>query len=207
MLRATPDRTASPLSRRRRGVAASLTALVASAALALAGCSSGDDDSSEKGGSANHRATAEAPTNAKLGKVEGPLKRARAERVSVAVTGVVEDWLDGAYGGSYPRTDFGSAFADFTKGARALASKQPGIMSNARVGSRVTGADFAQRVVRVDVVGPKGKPAGATARFRATVELAGLDRTDEVAGRLMLTPTKGGWKVFGFDVRRDEGVS
>lgn len=207
MLRATPDRTASPLSRRPPGVATTLTALVASAALALAGCSSGDDDSSEKGGSASRRATAEAPTNARLGKVAGPLKRAKAEKVSVAVTGVVEHWLDGAYGGSYPRTDFGGAFADFTKGAKALARKQPGIMSNAKVGSQVTNAELVQRVVRVDVVGPKGKPAGATARFRATVELGGLDRTDEVAGRLMLTPTKGGWKVFGFDVRRDEGVS
>ena len=33
-----------------------------------------------------------------------------------------------------------------------------------------------------------------------------LDRTDEVTGRLMLTPVKGGWKVFGFDVRREQGV-
>lgn len=205
MLRALPDRPAPPRARRRRIVAGVLAPTVAVAA--LAGCSGGDEDHKPKsGGSSSQSGAPAVRTNAKLGKVEGPLKKAKAEKVSAAVTAVVEHWLDGAYGGSYPRTDFASAFGGFTRGARVLAKKQPGIMSNAKVGSRVEGVTFAQRVVRVDVVGPKGKPAGATARFRATIELAGLDRTDEVAGRLMLTPRKGGWKVFGFDVRRDEGA-
>jgi len=45
------------------------------------------------------------------------------------------------------------------------------------------------------------------AAFSLGIDLAGLDRTDNVAGRLMLTPTKGGWKVFGFDVSREEGAA
>lgn len=174
--------------------------------VSLAACSD-DGEKREAGPSGSAGTTAqEVQTNARLGKVRGPISKKKAERAATEVTAVVERWLDEAYGGDYPRSDFGTAFRGFTKDAAALAEKQPAIMSNTKVGSKVEGVEFARRVVRVDLAGPRGKAAGATARFRATIQLAGLDRADEIAGRLMLTPAKGGWKVFGFDVRREEGV-
>ena len=80
------------------------------------------------------------------------------------------------------------------------------MLSNAEVGGDLEGTRVTERSVTVDVVGAKGKPAGATARISLSVELSGgVERTDQVTGRLLLTPGKDGWQVFGFDVSRGEG--
>ena len=205
-MRTTADRT--PSERGRRRLRPSLHWVAATVlALTLAGCS-GDDEGS--GGA--ERAPAGASdtavrTNTGLGVVRGPLAKAKAEDVRTEVTAVVERWSERAYGGDYPREDFDAAFEEFTAQAGALARKQAGIMSNARLGADLEGVELVQRVVRVDVVGPRGKPAGATARFRLRFTTSGgEERTHLVAGRLLLTPTKDGWRVFGFDVRREEGA-
>lgn len=173
--------------------------------LALSGCSGGDDEPADKGAPAGDSASDAIATDAKVVKVVGKLGAAAEEKVLTDVTEIMDRWIDGAYAGDYPRSDFDAAFADFTKDAKALALKQSAILSNAKDGADLTGVEFSQRLVRIDVLAPKGKVAGATARFRLTLALAGdAERTDLVSGRLLLTPTKAGWKVFGFDVRRGE---
>lgn len=201
MRRTAGRRTSEALGRVARLAAAPVLALVI--AVALAGCS-GDDEGPDEAGSPGETGSA-LETDARLGAIRGPITDKRADKVLSDVTAVVERWSDQGYGGDYPRDDFAAAFGEFTKDARALASKQPAIMSNAQVGGDVEAVDLLKRVVRVDVAAPKGKAAGATARIRLKVSLSGgVERTDVVSGRLLLTPTKDGWKVFGFDVRRGE---
>lgn len=184
------------------GLAAGLVALL----LALTACSGDSDEPGDGSGPDGSAATdAAVETDAALGAVKGRLKKSAEADVLTGVTAVVETWFAGAYGGEYPRVDFDAAFGDFTKGARALALKQPAIMSNAEAGADLEGVEITKKKVRVDVLAPNGKPAGATARFRLHLDLTGgVERSDLVVGRLLLTPVEGGWKVFGFDVRRGE---
>ncbi|WP_182380278.1 hypothetical protein [Nocardioides sp. WS12] len=180
-------------------------ALLLTLVLALAGCSSGDDDPAESGGPAGETASEPIATDAALGVVKGALSDAAAAAVLAEVTQVVDRWFDNAYVGDYPREKFDTAFADFTKDARGLAVQQAAILSNADLGADLEAVEATQRVVRVDVLVPKGKLAGATVRFRLVIAMTGaVERTDRVTGRLMLTPVAGGWQVFGFDVQRDE---
>ncbi|WP_435771220.1 hypothetical protein [Nocardioides sp. SYSU DS0651] len=205
-MRSTPHRT-RPAPPGEAPGRPRLLAVAAVLLLALTGCTGDGEGSGGGGGGPAAGADTSVRTNAKLGEVRGPLTKGRARKVTAEVTAVVERWSDAAYGGDYPRDDFGAAYEEFTKEARALARKQPGIMSNARIGSDVESVEMVQRVVRVDLVAPRGRPAGATARFR--LELAtsgGAERTDVVSGRLLLTPARGGWRVFGFDVQREEGA-
>ncbi|WP_436698498.1 hypothetical protein [Nocardioides sp. BYT-33-1] len=174
--------------------------------LALAGCS-GDGDGTDGGaGGGGSEGEQAVETDATLGKVRGDLDDAQAADALAAVTEAVDGWIDGGYAGDYPRTAFDDAFAGFTDDARELALGQPAIMSNAEVGGRLESAEVTQRSVSVDVLGVRGKPAGATAHVVLTVKLAGeVERSDQVTGRLLLTPGKDGWRVFGFDVSRGEG--
>ena len=78
-------------------------------------------------------------------------------------------------------------------------------MSNEAVGDEVDAVTATRRVVRVDVLAPKGKAAGATAHVNLVIELAGkVERTDQIRGRVVLTRAKSGWRVFGFDIERGE---
>jgi len=174
------------------------------AALALGGCSGegdGDDPSGGSGTGGEHAVE----TDATLGKVRGGLDEAQAEEVLSAVTEVIDGWIDGGYGGDYPRADFASAFGAFTGDARELALARAAVMSNADLGAGLERAEVTRRSVSVDVLAADGRPAGATAHVVVTVELAGdVERTDQISGRLLLTPGKQGWRVFGFDVSRGE---
>lgn len=179
----------------------------AAAVLVLAGCSGdGDGGSGEGGGdgrSGGESASPTVATDAQVGKVRGTLKNGPAEQALAEVTAVVDAWIDAAFGGDYPRTDFTAAFAAFTKDARALAEKQAGVLTNADLGGELAAVEITERKVRVDLVGTGRKPAGATARVDVGLDLgdAGADR---VTGRLLLSPSADGWQVFGFDVQRGQ---
>ncbi|MFC5728264.1 hypothetical protein [Nocardioides vastitatis] len=174
--------------------------------VALVGCSGDDEGSKKDAAPTSSGETASAvETDARLGVVKGRLGKKRSQGVLTAVTAVVERWFDRGYGGDYPRGDFGAAFGEFTKDARALAVRQSGVTSNAKVGPKLEGVEMVRRAIRVDVAAPNGRPAGATARVRLKFTMSGgVERTDLVTGRLLLTPTEDGWKVFGFDLRRGE---
>ncbi|GAA3665939.1 hypothetical protein GCM10022237_27470 [Nocardioides ginsengisoli] len=175
--------------------------------MVVSGCSGGSDKRprsapSSDGGNASETVV----TNAALGRVRGPLGRAKSDAVLTGVTKVVDAWIDAAYGGDYPRTDFKAGFGAFTPQARRLAVKQSTVMTNAEVGAGLTGVELTRRKVLVDVLSVGRRARGATARVWIEMRLAGkTTRTDLVTGRLLLTPTKQGWTVFGFDVRRGKG--
>lgn len=181
--------------------------MAAAIAVAVPGaCSGGGDDEPERTPADSASEAAEPrTTDAALGEVRGRLSAKASDAIVAEITKVVDSWIDGGLGGEYPRTDFADAFAGFTPDARALAVKQSTLLTNAEVGADLERAELTERVVRVDVAAPKGKAVGATARIHLTLELeGGVERTDLVTGRLMLTPSGEEWRVFGFDVRRGE---
>lgn len=180
------------------------------AVLTSGGCSGSDDEApgSEPGDSGADRSEVSRTvvTDAALGELRGRLTTAASQDAVSGVVAVVDDWIEAAFGGEYPRTDFAAAFGAFTPDARALATKQSALLSNAEVGAGLERVEISERVIRVDLLAPRAKLAGATARIRVTLTLAGdVERTDVVSGRLLLTPAGDGWQVFGFDIRRGEG--
>jgi hypothetical protein len=52
------------------------------------------------------------------------------------------------------------------------------------------------------VVAPRGRAVGATARIHLEVQRGG--RPLRIDGRLLLTPTKRGWQIFGYDLTRSD---
>lgn len=198
--------------RRLPGTPTRAAVLVATAVLglvlALAGCSGEDDE--DPGGDGKSSASGETTpgieTRVEIGEVAGTLGKGPAREVAADVAHVVDRWLDAAYvGGDYPRTKFGDAFPGFTKDAATLAGRQPGLMSNEAVGGDVDSVNATRRIVRVDLLAPKGKPAGATAHVNLVIKLTGkVERTDQIRGRVVLTRAKSGWQVFGFDIERGE---
>ncbi|THV18403.1 hypothetical protein E9934_01880 [Nocardioides caeni] len=184
----------------RRAATALVTALVL--AVGLAGCSGGDggDDDAGPGGSDASAQDAQVPTSARIGVVTGRLGAARKKAVLTKVTEVVEGWWDAAYSAESSSDDVDAAFGDFTQDARRLARRQLGVMGNAD-GEDV--GEITQKVVKVDVLAPDGVVSGATARFRLLLDEG--DSAERITGRLALTPSKQGWKVFAFDVRRGVG--
>jgi len=194
-----------------------LVASLLSLAVATAACSgdSNDDPSSpgaagSDGGSSATDPDAPPPlaTKASLGRVTGKLPKAKQSKVRKQVARAVDAWFDAAYvAGDYPRNDFANAWPGFTTGAKADAQGDKQLMSNQGIGTKISAVDAKTRKVTVDVLGVKGRPAGATARFVLRFATSGdMQRKIVVRGRLFLTPSKDGWRIFGYDVTKARGA-
>ncbi|MCD4526180.1 hypothetical protein [Nocardioides sp. cx-173] len=174
-------------------------------AASAAGCS-GDDKPEEDPGAAAEAGRDERPplaTTARLGEVVGRLDRPQQARLKATITEVVDAWIDAAYLGDFPRTDFADAFPGFTKGAAADARQDAALMSNQQVAPRVESVTPFRRELEIDALAVKRRPTAVTARFVLAMRLEGeLKRADRVRGRLFLTWRDGAWKVFGYDVTR-----
>ena len=180
-------------------------------ALLVTGCEddNGDDQvSMAPSGTASGASAADPPveTTVAFGSVTGRLPRAARHRLAGQVRRVVDRWIDAAYvQGDYPRRDFDRSWPGFTSGARAEARRDGGLMSNRDVGARIEGVEARRRTVRLDVLAVKRRPVGVTAhvrlRFRTTGPAA---RGVLVSGRLLLTPGKRGWQVFGYDIAKGD---
>jgi hypothetical protein len=183
-------------------------------AVVLAACSSGDDDTSsvpaaDPGGTSatDGPATDDPPaveTTAELGQVKGKLPTGKRSKVRDQVAHAVDEWFDAAYvGGDYPRSDFSASWPGFTTGAKADASGDKALMSNQDIGGQISAVRATARRVSVDVLAVKGKAQGATARFVLKFRTDGdVRRKIEVSGRLFLTPSPEGWRIFGYDVTK-----
>jgi hypothetical protein len=116
----------------------------------------------------------------------------------------VDTWIDAAYVGvDYPRDSFDSAFDSFTEQAKRDANAQKKLMTNWDLRQKIDGVDVKRRTMSVDVMAPRGRPAGATARVALVFTTTG--ETQErvtVRGRLFLVPGHGAWRIFGFDIAR-----
>ncbi len=190
-----------------------LVVAILSAALSVAACSGGGDDDDPagappSGGSQASTATDNEPppvqTDATLGKVRGQLPKGKRSKVRQQVAHAVDEWFDAAYvGGDYPRNDFSTSWPGFTTGAKADAEGDKDLMSNQDIGTDISAVKATARRVSVDVLAVKGHAQGATARFVLKFKTDGdVQRKIEVSGRLFLTPSPDGWRIFGYDVTK-----
>ena len=175
--------------------------------ITLAGCSGGSDDKPSSTGSPSASTTTAAPepadTRATVTTLTGRLSAARRDALAGAVTAVVDRWLEGAYLGDFPRSDYSSAFAGFTPGAAARAKRNRALMTNAGISDRIDTARATKRTISLDVLSLKQRPVGVTAKVDLAFETSGaLAGGQEVTGTVDLTPVGNGWKIFGFEISR-----
>lgn len=176
----------------------------------LAGCTGDEGDESSEPEPRESRSS-EAPKSVEVtvhaGKVAGDL-RPRKRKVAVKVVGsVVDKWLAAAYlEGDYPRKRFAKTktYPGFTKGLAVRAARDRNLTSNAGIGQKIDQVTARQRIVVVDLLAPKNRIAGATARVRLMLDTDGkLERRVLVTGRVALTKVKSGrWRIFSYDLDR-----
>jgi hypothetical protein len=189
--------------------------LLVTIALAVGGCSSSDSSGpAAEPGPSNTGTGAAQPVASKvlLGKVAGTIKKKNWKtfmtdhrKVMLAQVGqAVDSWIDGGYVGvDYPRDSFGSAFDAFTKPAKRDADRPKQLMTNWDLRKKIDGVEVKKRTVTVDVMAPRGRPAGVTARVDLVFTTTGdTQERVTVRGRLFLSPGHGKWRIFGYDVSR-----
>ncbi len=190
------------------------SALVSGVALLLlagaVGCDSGDDiggNGENDDGSSSSDHGSEAPGVETVTTIEhgDGLDAAHQATAIEHITEAIDPWFDEAFLGEFPRTDFSSAFATFTKGAAADAQRDLVLLSNSGRAGQIDSATATNRRVRLDVFAPDGRPRGVTANFVLDFDTTGeVEQHLRVHGSLYLTRVKHTWKVFGYDV--DEAV-
>jgi hypothetical protein len=198
----------SALRHRTTGV---LLALALPAGGLLAGCG-GDDHRVHRSTPAPSvspkPAAAPAPRVKAIHVTGGPLSGRAKRMLSRQVAAAVGGWFRAAYvGGDYPRArrTFRAAFPGFTAGAVAAADRNLGLMSNAAISTRIDTVKAGPQVLWLDVLGHHGHAVGVTARVKLVYGTSGrLVSRQVVRGQLNLTWRKGGWRVFGFDITRDQ---
>jgi hypothetical protein len=191
---------------------------VAAVALALAvtGCTGGGSSDGPRGDAlpdrsvgAQPRLTAKpVPTEVTVGKViGGKLSRTQRRRLETQVARLVSRYFDAAYlGGEYPRRDFSGALAGFSSGAARGAGKDRTLLTNAGIGTTTRVVVPRTKQVRLDVLVPRHRVVGLTARVRLVFVRQPTDGADErvtVAGRLLVNrKASGSWQIFGYDLKR-----
>ena len=184
-------------------------ALLLLLALAAGGCRDGAERTaapapSTSASSSSPAAAKPVRTRTTLGTVTGRLAKKDRRRVVAVAGDAVDRWFDAAYVG-HPHPRVGNAFAGFTPGARAEAHGDRAVLTNQALTGRVDTVTATRRQVWVDVLAVRGRAAGLTARFVLDLTTAGkVERKVAVRGRLLLTPTRHGWRVFGYDVSRGD---
>jgi hypothetical protein len=170
---------------------------------AVAGCSS--DGLFDRAGSsaADGSATVSGPPlrmPTVVTRVLGELSEAERRQVAIGAKEVITGYVEAAYLHQRPGSGYRGSFPGFTKGARALALQDTGIVADRSFdGAQVRPRDA---VAYVSVVAPEGRPVGATARVSVDLVLDASERTRRVtvSGRLLLTPRADRWRIFGYDL-------
>jgi len=187
-----------PLGPRLRRVV--LVVVLALGLVVLDGCTddAGDRPSASAGDDASEEATAHVVT--RVTRVVGRLPDARRQAVRLRTQEIVEGYLRRAMAQDQ------QSWADlpgFTEGAQDLARRHRDVLTVAGVPG-LEDVQPGRSAAYVAVLAPRGRVAGATANvdlvLRVTAE--GVTQPWRVGGRLLLTNTPGGLKVFGFDLHR-----
>jgi hypothetical protein len=184
-------------------------------ALAVGGCGGGE--SSTPSAAPTSGATSSSPavaTVVSIDKVAGTGRSAyhrafhtQAAHLTRDVGRAVDAWFDGGFlAVSYPTDSYPDAFTTFTAQAKQDAVRQQGLMTAGSLGARIDGVTTLKRTVSLDVLAPKGRAAGVTARFVLRFATTGqTTKKVTVTGRLFLTRDSGAWRIFGFDVAKGVG--
>jgi len=192
----------------RRGPRAAALAVGVALLATLAGCTGDGDDPGAEPSATGSETVEEVTTRVTIGRVTGRLPKPARAKVADQVQGVVDEWYDAALLGS------GESLAEsaeqwlescpgFTEGACARARRDRDLTTLAALADRIEGVAARKRSVRLDILAVDGRPVGATARVRLVADTTGeVERTVRIGGRLLLTPTDGGWQVFGYDLTK-----
>ncbi len=185
--------------------------MAAGAVLALSGCG-GSDSSTPSAAPTTGSSSPEVATVVSIDKVAGTGKasyhqtfHAHAKALSHDVGHAVDAWFDGGFlAVGYPTSDYPDAFTTFTAQAKQDAMGQKALMTTGPLGDRIDGVTTLKRSVSLDVLAPRGRPAGVTARFVLRFATTGqVTKKVTVTGRLFLTQVAGGaWRIFGYDVAK-----
>ena len=164
----------------------------------------GDDAASQPPLPSGDPATFQIVTTTTMGQVVGRLSRHDRKRLSASITPVVQRWFNAAYvGGDYPRRNFRDAFPGFTPGARTAARHDLDLMSNDRIGARISGVTPKVSQIWLDVLAVRKRAVAVTARFHLAFKTQGdLVRRVGVRGRLLLTRAQPGWRIFAYHVAK-----
>jgi hypothetical protein len=170
----------------------------------LTSCSDGSDDTAPTSRSSRTAARPPLQTHVRYGVVTGRLPHPARQRLAARISRVMEGWTAAAYlDGPYPRRRFDRAFPGFTPGARDEAQADRRLMSNVDIAGRIDGVVPRRQGLVLDVLAVRQHPVGATARVYLRFRTTGhLERDVRVQGRVYLTPTRHGWKVFGYDMTK-----
>jgi hypothetical protein len=214
-----PPTASSPTRLRpvRRTAAAALVAVLACGTAACSSSSSSPAASPSSALSVQPGATPSlVASTVVVANVAGNVRKAYRKRfqshersLEKQVGAAVDGWFDGAFiGVSYPRVNFPDAFSTFTSQAATEAHRQRGLMTNWPLRHRIRGVTTVERHVALDVLAPRGRTAGVTARFVLRFTTDGRKNSDNhdhvtLSGQLFLTRNPHGkWRIFGFDVAK-----
>ncbi len=168
----------------------------------LAGCSSvnapGGADSLAGSGQEGAVRPLRMPTI--VTRVLGDLTDAERRQVATEAKQVITGYVEAAYLHQRPSDGYRGSFPGFTKGARALALDDTGIVSDRSFGGAVVSPRGG--TAYLSVVAPEGRAVGATARVSVDLAVDDSERTRRVtvSGRLLLTPRSDRWRIFGYDL-------
>lgn len=141
--------------------------------------------------------------NVAVGAVVGKLPQDQADAVAGEVEGLVGDYLDWAFLGDYPRTDWSTPPPGFTPRAGKQFLKDmrtmPGLTNQPR-GAELTKVSQVVEDITVDVLAPKGEPAGATGHYKISFLAESSTEPLQIttSGRLILAPVDGTWQIVGY---------
>jgi len=140
--------------------------------------------------------------------VEGASSLTTEERdqLQADIADVLSAYVVDAFLGDYPRDDFVQSLDSFTSGAADNAARDLELLTASRFGS-AEAVEARRLVARITAFAPRGAALGATARVAFEFDVSqdqGGDQELTLEGRLMLAPEGGSWKIFGYDVDRND---
>lgn len=148
------------------------------------------------------------PLRVRLAPVRGQLAEQARGDVRAAMRRAMGAWMEGGFG-EQGAPDYTQAYASYTPRAGDLARRQRAVTTNAALGPELVEVVPTRRVAEVSVLAAGGRAVGADAEVLLVLIGARDDGSQTelvVRGRLRLTPTPDGWKVFGFDLTRSVGA-
>lgn len=196
-------RHSSPRPRAARRLARTLTtvALAVGLATTAGACTGGGDEKPESKPTPSSTPAAPVAVTVRIDQVAGSLRPAARKRVRAQITAVLQEYAADALLGDYPRSDFGAAFSSFTAGAAREARRDRDLLTGAAF-ANAQSVEPVALAADLAVLSPHLRPAGATARVRFVLAVDGTKVT--LAGRLLLTPGRKAWRIFGYDLHRSD---
>lgn len=148
-----------------------------------------------------------APLRVKVTRVHGRMSQHdRTVLAHVAGRAISTYFRNAFLAGSYPRSDFGNAFASFSKGAADQARHDRDLLTNAALGADTVSVTARRQQAYLSVLAPHKVAAGLTAQIDLKFLVDHRDAPDQlvtVRGRLLLTRKQsGGWQIFGYHLSR-----